>query len=296
MRSRIINKISNGFNIRDGKMTFKVRRTLGGPVGFLDPFLLLDEMKIEDPEIYKDGFPPHPHRGFMTLTYMIKGSMEHKDTKGNHGIVTPGSLQLMKAGRGIIHSEIPKPDDITGKCGLLHGYQLWLNLKSSEKMSDPTYLNISSKEIPEIYIDDCYEKKVRVIAGKFKGIEGAIKSLKTIDPLFLDIQLKSNSKISIDLPNSIYNTFIYVVNGKASFGPFENRDQIKEIQHSNIGIFNNDGDKIDVSTSSTDQVRFLLLSAKPIKEPIVLKGSFVMNTQKEIDQAYLDYENGILDK
>eukprot|EP01132_Coremiostelium_polycephalum_P004571 gene4571-5696_t len=303
--SRGISKIINGRMTKDGG-SVKLKRILGGGYSELtDPFLLLDEFKSDNPNDYKDGFPSHPHRGFETVTYMLEGNFEHRDSKGNHGVLTPGSVQWMTAGRGIIHSEMP----IIQKDGLIWGFQLWVNLPKKFKMVEPRYQDIQSEDIPEVTHGD--GSKVRVIAGQYKDVKGAVNGVAT-DPLYLDVSLPPNTKFTHQLPYQ-HHSFAYVFKGSAAFGPEtlkspKNTDPIGNIlMESQLGllqpiVFHDKGDetssipninsKIDVE-SSTKGVRFLLIAGNPIKEPIARYGPFVMNTQQEIDQAFKDYQNGV---
>eukprot|EP01132_Coremiostelium_polycephalum_P007778 gene7778-9576_t len=299
---RNIVKIINGRMTKDGGGV-KLKRILGGGnTELTDPFLLLDEFKSDNPKDYKEGFPSHPHRGFETVTYMLEGNFEHRDHKGNHGLLTPGSVQWMTAGRGIIHSEMPKQED-----GMIWGFQLWVNLPKKYKMVEPRYQDIQSKDIPEVIQED--GTKVRVIAGQYKDVKGAVNGIVT-DPLYLDVSLPPNTKFTQELPFQ-HHAFAYVFKGSATFGPSSNlspkytdpignvllESQLGLLQpvDDNVTLLNNGiGDvksKIDVE-SSKDGVRFLLIAGNPIREPIARYGPFVMNTEEEIEQAFEDYHSG----
>ncbi|KAN0014850.1 hypothetical protein ACTFIU_001169 [Dictyostelium citrinum] len=291
--SRKVIKVAKGYDTQDGAGV-SLQRVIGGPINEkeLDPFLMLDAFKSDNPDDYIEGFPSHPHRGQQTFTYMIEGAMEHKDNKGNKGLLLPGMVQVMNAGRGIIHSEIPQQRD-----GMMFGFQFWVNLKSVDKMSEPWYKDIPSSEIEEIIIPG--QKKVRVIAGHYEGIEGVVKNIR-VNPIFLDVKLEPNTKFSVDIPDFDHNSFVYVFEGDALFGPSDN--QVK-VEDRHIGVLEN----IDTTTNAKNDptpnklevvggkngVRFLFLSAKPLREPIVQHGPFVMNSTFEIQKAFFDYQMGL---
>lgn len=243
-----------------------------------DPFLLLDEFKSDEPLDYIGGFPDHPHRGFQTVTYMLAGRMRHKDNKGHEGVLTPGSVQWMKAGRGIIHSEMPEQED-----GLLHGFQLWVNLPAKEKMSEPVYHEFASEMIPTVTREGC---DLKVIAGKTQeGIEGAVKGI-TGDPVYLDIRLSPKSEFS-ETVASHHTALLYMFEGEGSIVT-PDRDELLETGNlAELGP----GDRVKVR-SGKNGCRFLLIASAPFHEPIVRQGPFVMNTENEIRQASLDYASG----
>ena len=251
-----------------------LRRALGHSIlADLDPFLMLDEMHSDAPKDYIAGFPPHPHRGFETVSYMLHGSMEHEDSAGNKGEVTQGGVQWMTAGRGVIHSEMPKMKE-----GLLWGFQLWINLPSKDKMQPAKYRSIESSEI--------FEKKLqggvlRVIAGSFEGNEGPVKGIVT-EPSFFDLRLSALSSIDIPLPSG-HSAFIYAYEGSLQVGA----DTLSEKE---IGLLT-DGGSVSISNAKGG---FLILAGKPIKEEIARQGPFVMNTKEEIKQAFLDFRDGKL--
>ncbi|EAL66854.1 pirin family protein [Dictyostelium discoideum AX4] len=289
--SRKVSNVAKGYKTKDGAGV-SLLRVIGGPIPSksVDPFLMLDAFKSENPNDYIAGFPSHPHRGQQTLTYMIDGIMEHKDNKGNKGLLKPGMVQVMNAARGIIHSEMPK--QVEGK---MFGFQFWLNLAAVDKMSDPWYKDIPAEEIPEVITND---KKVRVVAGHYEGVEGIVKGLR-VNPIFLDVTLSPNTKFSVDIPNFDHNSFVYVFEGEGKFGP-EGYEKVVADQH--IGVLENK-DRVTINDNEItpnkldaiageNGVRFLFLSAKPLREPIVQHGPFVMNTQKEIQQAFFDYQMG----
>ncbi|KAK5581412.1 hypothetical protein RB653_001444 [Dictyostelium firmibasis] len=285
--SRRVIKVAKGFDTHDGAGV-SLQRVIGGPIKKLDPFLMLDAFKSDNPDDYIEGFPDHPHRGQQTLTYMIEGAMEHQDNKGNKGLLLPGMVQVMNAGRGIVHSEIPQQRD-----GMMFGFQFWLNLKSVDKMSEPWYKDIPSSEIEEVITP---EKKVRVIAGHYEGIEGVVKNLR-VKPIFLDVKLEPNTKFSVDIPDFDHNSFVYVFEGDGKFGGNQLKVEdrhigvLENIDNNSLGLDEPTPNKLD-AISGDKGVRFLFLSAKPLREPVVQYGPFVMNTQQEIQKAFVDFQLG----
>jgi hypothetical protein len=249
----------------------RILRSIGSPgLSYVDPFLLLDEFISDDPEDYIAGFPPHPHRGFETVTYMVNGLMRHEDSEGNRGELQTGGVQWMTAGRGVIHSEMPLQE-----AGLMHGFQLWVNLPASQKMMEPRYQNIDSSDIPIIKNND-YE--VKVIAGTFGDTTGPVSGVIT-EPLYLDVKLTPN--VNFEFPyTDAHVLFAYVFEGEADFGN-------GTVTRGNIVVFSDDG-TLQV-TPGKNGVRFLLLGAKAINEPIFRSGPFVMNTRAEIEKAYFDF-------
>lgn len=246
----------------------------------LDPFLLFDEFRSDNPNDYIAGFPSHPHRGFETVTYMLAGSMQHKDSRGNTGNLTAGSVQWMTAARGILHSEMPKQED-----GLLWGFQLWVNLPADEKMKEPHYQDIPAVDIPVRELDN--GGIVRVIAGKSGTVEGAVQGIST-KPIYLDIQLPPESELTQLIPEC-HNAFVYQIEGEALFGKSQKESGQRLIEHQ-LGVLGK-GDHMKIQTGK-NKARFLLLAAKPIGEPIVRHGPFVMNTENEILEAFSDYHDG----
>ena len=256
-----------------------LRRALGTPrVEMVDPFLKLDEFFSDDPKDYLAGFPNHPHRGFETVTYMLEGTMEHEDSVGNHGILRSGDVQWMTAGRGIIHSEMPKQAS-----GMLRGFQLWVNLPASHKMVAPRYQEIRAKKIPIVHGGD--GGFVKVIAGEFEGAVGPVEGVFT-QPLMLDIGLSQGGQRSIATPSE-HAAFVYVFEGDASFGT----EKPKLIKRGCLGVLG-EGETLHISSESG--ARILLLAAKPLKEPVARHGPFVMNTVDELEQAFADYRAGRL--
>jgi redox-sensitive bicupin YhaK (pirin superfamily) len=267
----------------------RLRRSLGGQRGVhLDPFLMLDEFYSDDPDDYIAGFPAHPHRGFETVTYMLDGQMRHEDHLGNRGDLGPGDVQWMTAARGIIHSEMPQQ-----RAGRMRGFQLWLNLPSREKMQPARYRDIPAPEIPQVRLPQGGE--VKVIAGTLE-LDGAATSgpvnhpgasLST-DPLYLDVHLPAGAEFNAPVAAG-YNAFLYAYEGSAQVGPTGATEQLL---HRSAGVLT-DGDGVRVQAGA-EGVRLLLLAAKPLREPVVQYGPFVMNTREEIEQAIADYRSGRL--
>jgi len=254
----------------------KLKRSIGTHlINYHDPFLMLDEFGSENKNDYIGGFPPHPHRGIETVTYMLSGEFEHEDSTGAKGRMSSGDVQWMKTGRGIIHSEMPAMTE-----GKLHGFQLWINMPAKLKMNKPEYIYIDAKEM-QIHKDD--EKKIKVIAGKFDGAEGPIKG-HNVEPVYFDIELEKEKEFNFELP-STHNSLIYLIDGKIKVGE-KNHDAVKD----STLIILTKGEKLKVS--SLTKAKFLLISGKPIGETIARGGPFVMNTKTEILQAVQDYHNG----
>lgn len=256
----------------------KLKRFIGTQeISFLDPFLLLDEFKNEDPKAYVAGFPSHPHRGFETVSYMIEGRMRHGDSRGNKGLLLPGSAQWMTAGRGIIHSEMPEMDVSLPK-PLLWGYQLWVNLPSHLKMTEPKYQDIPPEKIPEIETDDF---RVRLIAGEFNGRTGAAET--NIPVIYFDIIFKGEGVFQHSFP-STFNALVVGVEGSAQIGQ-------EKLEAGDIAVF---AEGEGISIAGAKGARVLFIAAEPIGEPVARYGPFVMNTREEIEQAFADYQNGSL--
>jgi len=253
----------------------KLKRSIGVEPNYFDPFLMLDEFGSENKDDYIGGFPPHPHRGIETVTYMLSGDFEHKDSTGAQGKMTAGDVQWMKTGSGIIHSEMPAM-----KAGKLHGFQLWINMPAKLKMSKPEYLYIDADKM---ILHKDSEKSVKIIAGKFENKEGPVKK-HNVEPVYLDIELKKNKKFIFNLP-STHNSFIYLVEGKIKIGD-KSHDNVK---NSNL-ILLTKGENLKVE--AIQKAKFLLVSGKPIGEPIARGGPFVMNTKAEILEAVNDYNKG----
>jgi len=253
----------------------KLKRSIGVEPNYFDPFLMLDEFGSENKDDYIAGFPPHPHRGIETVTYMLAGEFEHKDSTGGQGRMTAGDVQWMKTGSGIIHSEMPAMKE-----GKLHGFQLWINMPAKMKMSKPEYHYIDSNQM-SVHKDD--EKQIKVIAGKFENAEGPIKG-HNVDPIYFDVELKKEKEFIFQIP-STHNSFIYLIDGEIKIGE-KIHDKIKD----STLILLTRGENLKVSGLS--DAKFLLISGKPIGEQIARGGPFVMNTKQEILQAVEDYHGG----
>ena len=288
MNTRTLVRVIESIPTSDGAGV-KLRRSLGSQRGLhLDPFLMLDEFYSDNPNDYTAGFPSHPHRGFETVTYMLDGHMRHEDHLGNRGDLGPGDVQWMTAARGIIHSEMPQQSE-----GRMRGFQLWLNLPSNEKMRPAKYRDIPGDQIPRVKL--AHGGAVKVIAGTLNlhgtATSGPVNSggskLST-DPLYLDVQLPSAAEFSAPLASG-HNAFLYTYEGSAKIGAV---DSAKALPPRAAGVLS-DGDSVRVQAGA-EKVRFLLLAAKPLHEPVVQYGPFVMNTREEIEQALADYRNGHL--
>jgi redox-sensitive bicupin YhaK (pirin superfamily) len=266
----------------------KLTRILGSSqLNMLDPFLLLDCFESDVAQDYIGGFPTHPHRGFETVTYLLNGKMRHKDNAGHEGVIEPGGVQWMTAAKGILHSEMPEQED-----GLLKGFQLWVNLPASAKMSEPAYQEFSKNEIPVERHDNGTE--VVVIAGKTdKGTTGAVDNQYT-DPIYMDITLPENTSFSQSLPNN-YNGIIYSISGDIELQTSVDTDtpetsrEDNTIKERSLGVLTL-GEKLHIH--STAGARCLLIAGKPLNEPVARGGPFVMNTEQEIMQAFADFRNG----
>ncbi len=274
MKNIEINKIINPIPASDGAGV-KLKRSIGVEPIYFDPFLMLDEFGSENKDDYIGGFPPHPHRGIETVTYMLQGEFEHEDSTGAKGRMKSGDVQWMKTGSGIIHSEMPAMSE-----GKLHGFQLWINMPAKLKMSKPDYIYIGADKI-QVHKDS--DKQVKVIAGKFENAEGPIKE-HNVEPIYFDIELKKDKDFNIELPLA-HNSFIYLIDGEIKIGE-QTHDKIKD----STLILLNKGQKLKVS--SLTKGKFLLISGKPIGEKIARGGPFVMNTKEEILKAVQDYHNG----
>lgn len=244
----------------------------------LDPYLMLDAFGSDNPEDYIAGFPEHPHRGFETVSYMLSGRMRHRDSAGHEGLVTDGGVQWMTAARGVVHSEIPQQSE-----GRMEGFQLWLNLHSSDKMSAPWYRDIQAADLPKLTTDEGV--RITVIAGESHGTVGAVQR-KTTQPLYLDVHMPAGSRFSQPLPNT-HNAFIYVYRGEVQVGD-------KAVPAQRMAILTNDAVSDGVTISASIDAKFLLIAGKPLHEPIVQYGPFVMNSQQEIYQALSDFRDGVL--
>jgi len=274
-----LKKIIKALNASDGAGV-KLKRSIGTPeADYIDPFLMLDEFGSKNKDDYLAGFPPHPHRGIETVTYMLNGEFEHKDSTGAKGSMGPGDIQWMKTGRGIIHSEMPAMSD-----GKLLGFQLWINMPSSMKMNKPEYKYIKSDQ-KTMFKDN--DKKINLIAGKFENIEGPVKG-HNVEPIYFDVELNENKKINFSIPET-HNSFIYLLKGDLKIGSKKH----EKISNSTL-ILLEKGSDLEVLANKNS--KFLLIAGKPIGEPIARGGPFVMNTKAEILQAIQDYNNGTFAK
>ena len=275
MKQVEVSKIIKPMPTSDGAGV-KLKRSIGTPhINYFDPFLMLDEFGSENKDDYIGGFPPHPHRGIETVTYMLNGEFEHKDSTGAKGKMSSGDVQWMKTGGGIIHSEMPAMAN-----GKLHGFQLWVNMPAKLKMSKPEYIYLDAKQI-KIYKDE--EKKIKIIAGKFKNYEGPIKE-HNVDPIYFDIELREENEFKFELPLN-HNSFIYLVEGNIKIG----KGKHQRIDRSSLIVLKK-GKNLNVK--ALKKSKFLLIAGKPIGETIARGGPFVMNTKQEILQAMEDYNNG----
>ncbi|NQT94778.1 MAG: pirin family protein [Lentisphaerae bacterium] len=246
-------------------------------VPLLDPFLLLDDFRSDKPEHFTPGFPWHPHRGIETITYVLEGDVEHGDSLGNLGIIGAGDVQWMTAGNGIIHQEMPKGDEK----GRMYGFQLWANLPASDKMMDPRYRDVKSSDIPGVTLENGVQ--VKVICGDVAGTRGPVTDI-VIDPEYLDVSVPPGSEFTHPTKAG-HTVFAYVIEGSSSF---DSQDE-SAIENGTLVLFE-DGEEVAVSTGK-ESVRFLLISGKPIGEPVAWRGPIVMNTQEELRVAFEEYRN-----
>jgi hypothetical protein len=275
MSTRTIRQRVPAFEVTEGAGV-TVHRSIGTPaLRNLDPFLMLDHFGSDNPDEYIAGFPDHPHRGFITFTYMLDGHMEHRDSMGNRGDLKAGGAQWMKAASGVIHSEMPQQTN-----GLMRGFQLWINLPASEKLADPAYQEFTSAAIPEVALDG---SRVRVLAGEFNGTRGVIEDPST-EVLYLDVALDAGARFSHPL-STTHNAFVYVFEGSARLGG-------DDLARHTLAVLGS-GDAVEVTAGATG-ARFILVAGRPIGEPVVQYGPFVMNTREEIEQAFADYRDGRL--
>ncbi|MFL6622225.1 MAG: pirin family protein [Sulfurifustis sp.] len=282
MKIRTLERVIESMAASDGAGV-RLRRSLGqSQFARLDPFLMLDEFASDNPDDYIAGFPSHPHRGFETVTYMLDGHMRHEDHLGNRGDLKPGAVQWMTAARGIIHSEMPQQTH-----GRMRGFQLWINLPAQEKMKPASYRDIDPSDIPEVKLPG--GGRVKVIAGTFvlddASTAGAMVGLST-DPLYLDVVLPAGARFVHPL-KSDYNAFVYPYEGELLIGTGENPRRLKT---QSAGVLSS-GDRVEMAAAGAE-ARFLLLAGRPLREPIVQYGPFVMNTREEIEQAIRDYQSG----
>jgi quercetin 2,3-dioxygenase len=271
---RQVMKLSQGQPTSDGAGV-KLNRVIGNrSLSELDPFLLLDEFRSEDGADYIGGFPDHPHRGFETVTYMLAGRMRHGDNKGHSGLLRPGSVQWMTAGRGIVHSEMPEQED-----GLMWGFQLWVNLPAADKMTAPRYQEIEPDQVPVAALPGGV--KVHVIAGKVGDVVGPVNGIATA-PTYLDVELPAGASANFELPLG-HHAFAYPFEGEAAIG-----DRV--VPRGTLAVLG-DGTRVALA-AKTAPARVLLVAGQPLNESVVRYGPFVMNTQEQIRQAIADYQAG----
>jgi len=275
-KSRGVERLINGQFVMDGAGV-RINRILTGPLQRrLDPFLMLDAFGSDKPGDYIAGFPEHPHRGFETITYMLAGRMRHRDSAGNEGLVTDGGVQWMTAGRGVIHSEMPEQN-----AGLMEGFQLWLNLPASDKMTGPWYRDIPLEEVPRLTTPDGVT--VQVIAGRTHGVDGAVQRAHT-EPLYLDLEIPAGVTFEQPIPAG-HNAFVYVFRGEAVIDG-------KGVPQTRMAILDNAAGADGVRIKAIAPTRLLILAGRPLSEPIAQYGPFVMNTQAELHQAVEDFRAG----
>lgn len=282
MTTRTLRQIIRSIPTSDGGGV-RLRRSLGQAPGVrLDPFLMLDEFSSENADDYIAGFPDHPHRGFETVTYMLDGHMLHEDHLGHRGDLRAGGAQWMTAGRGIVHSEMPQQES-----GRMRGFQLWVNLPAKEKMKPAAYRDIQPEEIPVAVLPG--GGQVKVIAGTAvvdgRAVPGPIRGLST-DPLFLDVRLPAGERFAQPVPAD-HNVFVYPYEGSIQVGPAE---EPRPLGSQSAGVLE-EGEAIDISAGE-EGAAFLVLAARPLREPVVQYGPFVMNSREEIEQAIQDYQSG----
>ena len=257
----------------------KLTRVIGGPdLPDLDPFLLLDEFGTDKAEDYIAGFPEHPHRGFETVTYMLDGRMRHRDNHGNEGLLTPGAVQWMTAGRGLVHSEMPEQES-----GRMRGFQLWVNLPAREKMTAPKYQEFAPDRIP--VAKPAAGVEVKVIAGRVGDVQGPISQPAT-DPVYLDIALDAGKAWEYALPAG-HNAFAYVFEGALTVGE---GDEARPLDTHEMGVLGG-GEVLQVRAGSRP-VRVIVVAGRPLREPVMRHGPFVMNTRQELVQAFVDFQEG----
>jgi len=276
---RKVKSISKARPIREGAGV-RLKRVFGNPqAAEMDPFLLMDHFKSNNESDYIKGFPWHPHRGIETITYMLEGRVEHMDSLDNKGVIEAGDVQWMTAGSGIIHQEMPKGS--TG--GGMHGFQLWANLPAKDKMMDPRYQEFKKSEIPEIKRYNGIS--IKIICGMIDGVSGPVQDV-VIDPQYLEVSMPANSEFNHMVPDG-YTVFAYIVEGGGHFDTEENHTNIRP---ESLVLYERNG---LIKIKAKDQnLHFLLISGKPILEPIAWYGPIVMNTREELEKAFEEYRNG----
>jgi redox-sensitive bicupin YhaK (pirin superfamily) len=273
--ARVIEKIVSGQATQDGAGV-SLKRIIGqSALPRLDPFLMLDEFGSDRPQDYISGFPEHPHRGFQTVTYMLAGKMEHRDSVGNRGIIESGGIQWMNAGRGIIHSEMPMQTE-----GLIRGFQLWVNLPAKDKMSEPSYQDIPASQVPVVNMEN--GTQVKILSGKFNQVKGPVCG-QSMDLLFLDVQIAAEQSLNIAISTG-HAAFIYCYEGSLII-------QGEALIKGELAVLSK-GDCLDVVGKEASS--FIIVAGQAINEPIVQHGPFVMNSESEIRQAVHDFQTGRL--
>jgi redox-sensitive bicupin YhaK (pirin superfamily) len=248
----------------------------------LDPFLLMDDFGSDNPEDYNKGFPWHPHRGIETISYMLDGEIEHADSMGNCGVIGAGGIQWMTAGSGIIHQEMPHGEP----AGRMHGFQLWANLPAVNKMMHPRYQDIAPEQVPVVTLDNGV--KIKVLCGEVNGVIGPVKDV-IIDPQYLDVSIPAGGSYTHHVHEG-YTVFAYVIEGSGAFEPEQPDKSPAAIGIESVVIYG-DGERVEIKADANG-LRFLLLSGKPIREPVAWYGPIVMNTREELVTAFEEYQNG----
>jgi redox-sensitive bicupin YhaK (pirin superfamily) len=280
---RKVERIHSGMPTTDGAGV-RLSRIIGQPaLPDLDPFVMLDRFHSDDPRAYIAGFPDHPHRGFETVTVMLAGYMRHRDSRGNSGLIAGGGAQWMTAGRGIVHSEMPEQD-----AGLMSGFQLWVNLPASEKMCPQVYQDLPPSQIATERIGSS-SGEMRVIAGHASGASGPVRKRPT-DPLLLTLTLEDDRPIELALPAD-HSAFAFVQRGEVHFGRDDDATVVAEPMIAVLGL----GNRVRMR-ARTRRSAVLLAAGRPLREPIVKRGPFVMNSEAEIQRAFADYREGVLDR
>jgi len=282
-RRRTVRRVVKGMPTSDGAGV-KLTRVIGQPqLPDLDPFLMLDEFGTEKAEDYIAGFPDHPHRGFETVTYMLDGRMRHRDNHGNEGVLVPGSVQWMTAGRGLVHSEMPEQQE-----GRMRGFQLWLNLPAREKMTQPKYQEFGPERIPTA--TPAPGVTAKVIAGRVAGVAGPIEQPAT-DPTYLDLAIEPGATFRAPLGEE-YAAFLYVFEGSVEVGAGEDARTVRTHE---LAVLD-EGSEVEVKGVAAGAdgrvARAILVAGRPLKEPVAKYGPFVMNTREELEQAFIDFQNG----
>jgi redox-sensitive bicupin YhaK (pirin superfamily) len=277
--SRRVARVVRGQPASDGAGV-RLTRVIGQrDLDMLDPFLLLDEFRSDSADDYIAGFPSHPHRGFETVTYMLAGRMRHGDNQGNTGLLTPGSVQWMTAGRGIVHSEMPEQED-----GLMWGFQLWVNLPASDKTVAPRYQDIAPERIPEA--TPAAGVRVRVLAGRVGETVGPVSGI-AVEPVYLDVALDAGARFAVSLPAG-HNAFAYVYDGAVDAGP---ADASRRLVRGELGVLDRNGEDLLLAAGDAP-ARLILVAGKPLDEPVAKYGPFVMNTPEQLVEAFRDFQGG----